>query len=193
MPLSAPPSAEPLTRGTHLHSQREAILATWGEAGLRQVIDVLTDETRHATAPAAASPLAWYPTRYLVEWGNAIFAGPAGRDEQAFRANIARSTDLGFGRVRRVLMGFATPIILAQRAAELWRHDHTHGTLALENDLPRGLARLTLRDHPFTADPVSRLAIAEVFRHILSRSRANAVRETHAVHDGVLVVTLHWE
>ena len=191
--IGAPPSTEPQSRGTILHSLREALLDLWGEDGLRQVVGALCDETREATDGPRLSPLGWYPTSYIVEWSTATFDGPARRDEQAFRAALALSSDYGFGRVRRVFMRFATPVLLAERAADLWRREHTHGSLEAVGDIPRRAARLTLRGHPFTTTFASRLATAEVFRHILSRSRASNVRESHALQGDALVVKLHWE
>jgi hypothetical protein len=89
---------------------------------------------------------------------------------------------------------FATPPRLAERAAELWRHEHTHGTLRIESsDAARGDARLALRDHPFVREPLARIAISEGIRTVLSLSRAHNVRERHAVLNEVLFITLHWD
>jgi hypothetical protein len=95
--------------------------------------------------------------------------------------------------VRRAFLSFATPVLLAQRAAELWRHDHTHGQLVLDPDesIP-GRRRVTLTEHPFVETPLSRTSFAEVMRYVLSLSRARNVRETHALSAGALVVDLTW-
>jgi hypothetical protein len=192
---SAPPSTESLSKGTIVHSQAQAIRELWGEDGLRDVVGRLPTEAAEATAGVDFEPLRWYPTRYLLDWNVALLDGPARQDEQAFRRCVARSIDLGFGRVRRAFLAFATPDRLAQRASELWRHEHSQGELSIESDAApvERTARLALRDHPFITTALSRLATAEVFRYILSLSRARNVRESHALHGDALRITLRWE
>jgi hypothetical protein len=182
---------EPMTKGTILHALVGAVRETWGEPGIRAIVDRLPPATAEATPGLV--PIVWYPTRYLLEWNAALMDGPAQGDENAFRRCVARSIDLGFGRVRRAFLVFATPKLLAKRAADLWRHDHTHGTLTRsERDLPPRTARFLLEDHLFVKAPVDRLAIAEVLRHVLSLSHANDVRETHAMQGNALAITLRW-
>jgi hypothetical protein len=182
-----------MTRGTILHSNAESIREVWGDEGHRDVVSRLSAETREATTGPAFSALSWYPTRYLMEWDVAKMAGPCAGDEEAFRRSIRRATDLGFGRVRRAFLKVATPVLLAQRAAELWSHDHTHGTLSLEPEQVPGRRRVTLEGHPFTTTQLGRVAMAEVLRYILSLSRARNVRETHGMHGEALVITLSWD
>jgi hypothetical protein len=166
----------------------------WGEDGLRDLEARLPDATREATRGPEFAPLRWYPTRYLVEWHAAMMDGPAGNDEAAFRRGVARSIDFGFGRVRRVLLSIATPMLLAERAAVLWRHENTHGVLAVDTSgRAEGKGRVTLTGHPFVRTPLSRKAFAEVLRHILSLSRAQNVRESHAATGEALVVALTWD
>jgi hypothetical protein len=191
---SIPASTEPMSRGTLLHSVAAGVREVWGEEGLRDVTSRLPEETRAATTGPAFTTLSWYPTRYVVDWDAAKMAGPARGDEEAFRRSVMRGTDLGFGRIRRALLSFATPVILAERAAELWRHDHTHGKLSVDSSRRReGHAVVTLTDHPFTETAVARMAFAEVMRHILSLSRARNVRESNALREGALVVELDWD
>jgi hypothetical protein len=177
-----------------MHSVVAAVRDVWGEEGLRDVVSRLPAETREATTGPEFSPLSWYPTRYVVDWDVAKMDGPAHGDEAAFRRSVDRGTDLGFGRVRRAFLSFATPILLANKAAELWRHDHTHGALLIDaSRRAEGRARLTLTDHPFVGTALSRLAFAEVMRYVLSLSRARNVRESHAMSGEGLVVALTWD
>ncbi len=195
MPSLPAPSAatEPQSRGTILHSQKVSLEMQWGEAGLRSVLERLTPEVREATTGPSFTPLGWYPTRYVVAWIEAIHDGPARRDEAALRKGVDLAIDLSFGRIRRVFLRFATPVLLAERAAALWRREHTHGSLTMDNDLAERRATVTLRCHPFTATFASRVVTAEIFRYVLSLSRAHNVRESHALHGDALRVTLLWD
>jgi len=191
---SVPASSEPMTRGTILNSLPAAVRDVWGYEGLRDVIARLPEETRAATTGGGYDALSWYPSRYALDWDVAKMEGPARGDEEAFRRSVDRGIDLGFGRVRRAFLSFATPILLANRAAELWRHDHTHGVLAVDSSTrEEGRSRITLVGHPFVATALSRLAFAEVLRYVLSLSRARNVRESHAMNGEALVVGLTWD
>src|SRR5580693_5782899 len=95
----APAAKESHSRGTILHSQRISLQMQWGEAGLKSVLDRLTPEVREATAGPSFTPLGWYPTRYVVDWIEASYDGPARRDEEAIRKGIDLAIDLSFGRV----------------------------------------------------------------------------------------------
>jgi hypothetical protein len=178
---------EPMSRGTIVASVAPAVRSLWGDDALEAVLARLPEETRTATTGPALNSLEWYPTRFLLHYDRAIFEGPAGRDETAFRSYLQRRVDLGFGRFRRTFLRFASPERLAQRASELWRNDQTHGELKVETISAEG-ARLTLRGHPYTTNPISRLAFSEVLRHILSLTRVRNVRETHALVDETLVM-----
>jgi hypothetical protein len=183
-----------MTRGTVLQSMVAAVRDMWGEDGVRDVADRLPDETRIATVGPMLSALRWYPTRYVLDWDEARLAGPAHGDEEAFRRSVKRGIDLGFGRVRRTFLSFATPVLLAERAAGLWRHDHTHGELDVDSSARHeGRAWVTLSGHPYVGTTLSRMAFAEVLRYILSLSRAHNVRETHALAGDALAVALVWD
>jgi hypothetical protein len=190
---SLPASSEPMSRGTILHGVAAAVHDLWGDEGLRDVVSRLPEETRAATTGPAFTSLSWYPTRYLMEWDVAKMAGPAHGDEEAFRQSLRRGTDFGFGRVRRAFLSFATPVLLAQRATELWRHDHTHGTLALEPEDTPGHRRVTLTGHPFTTTALARMALSEVLRYVLSLSRVRNVRESHGMNGDALVIVFTWD
>jgi hypothetical protein len=194
MGVRPPSPTAPLTKGTIVHSLIAATREIWGDDGVQDVSQRLSGEARAATLGPDFTPLGWYPTRHILEWNDAILAGPAGGDERAFRRAVARSIDLGFGRVRRVFLSFATPTLLAERATQLWKHDHTHGVLTLDSSATStGRAQVALTDHPFTTTSVARIAIAEVFREVLSLSRAKNVVESHAMSGDALVITLSWD
>jgi hypothetical protein len=180
-----------MTKGTILHSLLLSVGDLWGEGGLKSVYDRLRPETM-AAVRGGFSAFDWYPTRYVVDYGNAVFDGPAANDEAAYRRYVDRSIDLSFGRIRSSLLRFVTPRGLAQRAADLWRHDNSHGTLTVDA-VEDGLGKLSLRGHPFVHKPLFRLGTAETMRHILALSRLRNVRETHAVAGEALVITLLWD
>lgn len=184
--------AEPLSRGTIVASIGPAARDVWGDAAWQRVIERLPRETATATTGANLISLQWYPTRYLLDYEQAIFDGPAKRDEEAFRRYVRRRIDMGFGRVRRTFLRFATPERLVTKASQLWRHDQTHGVLKVDL-FADGQARLSLRGHPYVPSPLSRMSTAEVMRHILSLSRYRDVRETHALVEDALVITLLWK
>jgi hypothetical protein len=194
-PTSVPsPTTQSLSKGTIIRSLAAAVQDLWGDDALRGVVERLPPETRARTAGADFIAIEWYPTRYIMQWGAAILDGPAFGDEVAFTRCVSRSVELGFGIVQRVFIAFATPTRLAARAADLWRHEHTHGTLTIESsDAARGDARLSLRDHPFVGEPLARIAISEGIRTVLSLSRANNVRERHVIIDDALFITLKWD
>ena len=184
---------EPMSKGTIVHSLIAAVRDVWGEDGIQGALARLAPDVAEATMGADFVPLKWYPTRYVVAWNSAIYDGPAAGDEATFCRCVVRSIDFGFGRVRRAFLRIATPQLVAERATALWQREHTHGTLALEPDLPAGLARVTLRGHPFVESAQGRAATAEVFRYVLSLSRAKDVRVTHGMEGDALVMGFRWE
>ena len=189
-----PPSDDPLCRGTFVHTCRDAAVKLWGPSSLESIARHLPDDVRRKTLDSIPISLEWHPESHVVAWNEAAWRGPCAEDEARFRAFIDCWTDLCFGRMRRALIAFLTPAGLFKRAPDLWRHDHTHGLLAATTR--DGAARamtITLTDHPYLATPVSRRAIAETFRHIVSRTRVRDVRETHTLQSTrALVVKISW-
>ena len=93
--------------------------------------------------------------------------------------------------MRRFLLERVTPELLAPRVPSLWRNDHSHGDLTARVEGRGILGRL--RNHPFTQTTVSRLYVAELCRHVVSRTRVKNVSETHRLDsDGSLVIHLSW-
>lgn len=91
-----------------------------------------------------------------------------------------------------MLVRLATPRLLARRAPELWRRDHSHGDVEV-TVLDAVRLRLRLSDHPWVRDPVMRRFQARSFRYILSLTRVRdlgTVESTDA--GGALVMTATW-
>jgi hypothetical protein len=184
---------EQCTKGIVLHAMRLAVLDVWGEAGLADVARRVSEENRKQTVETLASPLAWLPERFLIEWHQATLAGPAKGDDAALCRTIDRRLDFGFGRVRKALLGLVGPEGVIRRASELWRHDHSHGTLAGSLTAARTLSA-TLTDHAYCDDPLARRALAETFRYIVQLSRGvKTAREAHGMHAGSLVIRVTWD
>lgn len=121
----------------------------------------------------------WSPESDLVDLCEAVLRGPMRGVPARYAEYLDRSVDLGWGRVQRALVGFATPKMLAERAARLWRREHSHGDLVAVVEGRRAILRL--RDHPYADTPFARALIAELLRHIVSLTRVGPVRQTHAL------------
>jgi hypothetical protein len=194
-PSGPPPSrvGEPCARGTILVASRLAALKLWGKAGLDEIGARLSDDVRQATIEEIVVATQWLPERHVLEWTEAVWNGPARRRAPELRRWVDTRIDLGFGRVRVLLLKVITPAGLAERGASLWRHDHSTGIWRGATFEGRGV--ITLSDHPYTTTEVGRLAIAEVFRYLVALVRGpRNVREEHAVDaTGVLTVKLAWD
>jgi len=136
---------------------------------------------------------AWMPEHYVTDWFEAAFGGPAQSNAAVFRTFLDRMMDHGFGRVRSFFLSMVTPQMLIQKAPDLWRHDHSCGELIVQTIAEQHCVVL-LRNHVYTKTPLSRLAIAEIYRYVLALSRAAGVEETHRVDDdGQLNVRISWK
>jgi hypothetical protein len=189
MPRPEAPS-EPFVNGNVFHGFREAALDVWDADGLREIEARLPDDAHRDTVESRALPVSWYPVRHSIAWHVAAWEGPSRRNDAEFCRFIRRSVELGFGRFKRALLSFATPELLLSRASELWRYQHTHGTL--EASWVGGGARLVLRDHPYVKHPISARLQAEALRHIASLSRTRVANERHAFESDSLVIHLAW-
>jgi hypothetical protein len=186
-----PPDGVPLSRGIILHSLTATVRATWGEPGVADVKAHLPDDVAADTGPGFV-PLRWYPTTHLVAWHRAIFEGPARLDERVFAECIGRSLDVSMGIIRRTFMRLLTPDSLVEGAAKVWRDFHTTGIVTVERHGP-GQVTMTVADHPFVGNALSRKVVAIMSRHLAERSRAKGVRETHGLDAaGRLVVSVTW-
>jgi hypothetical protein len=170
-------------------ASRAAALDLYGPEGLRLISERLPPEARAlADSPIVAEP--WLPERYVLAWQEAVWEGPAHRDEAALRLYAKRNVEFGFGRVRRILVNLVTPATLCVRAAELWRDEHTHGEISAQPD--GHTVRIELRDHPYVTRPVARLVMAESLRAAAALTRVRVVTETHQLVDDTLRVDLRW-
>jgi hypothetical protein len=177
-----------------LHAMRLAVLDLYGEAGLAEVAALVSADNRAATIDQAASPLGWYPERFLCEWHEAAWRGPGKREDAALCRVVDRRIDFGFGRVRKALLGIVGPEGVLRRAGELWKHDHTHGALTLTFDPEARVATGLLSDHLYCEVPIARRAAAEMFRYIVTLTRGvKTARETHGMQGKALAVRIAWE
>lgn len=186
------PGSEMLARGTILAGFREATVHCFGEDGLARVSAELPAEVYERTVERIVLNVGWYPERYVLAWYEALWSGPCDHARDKFVMVLDRMMDCGFGRVRRSLLSFASPSVIFNRAPSLWRYDHTHGDLTSE--CGAGVGRVRLAHHPYTENPLSCLAIAEIYRYCVALSRAKAVSETHYRDEsGVLIVRIRWD
>ena len=186
---ASPP--EPMSRGIGMHGMRDAARALYGEAGMRAIAARLPEPTRRETMDQIVLPVSWYPVRFTLHWQDAIWDGPAARSDERFFQFVQRSIEQGFGRMRRFFLRLASVERMTARAPEMWRYQHTHGTLT---SLVRGsTAQITLRDHPFVKDGLSRKATAEAWKHIVALSGRKGARSTFGVEGpDTLVVRISW-
>jgi hypothetical protein len=185
---------EQRTKGIVLHAMRLAVRDLWGEAGLADVAKRVSEDTRVQTVEVPVSPLAWVPERFLVEWHEATLLGPAKGDDEALCRTIDRRIDFGFGRVRKALLGLVGPEGVIRRAGELWKHDHTHGSLTVSVGHDGKSVSGTLSDHLFCQEPIARRALAETFRYIVHLSRGVKIaRETHGLQGTSLFIRVTWD
>jgi len=188
-PPSGPP-AVPLVHRKSLIGFRAACEKLWGERGYRRVCDDLPPDVRERTAGMIPLP-DWVPVDDLIAWHLAVWNGITRRDERAFTQHVHATVDQGFGRVKRVLLSMATPHTLAPRVVDIWADEYSTGRLEASGLEDRAV-RLTLRDHPYVEIPLMRTVISEVYRYVLSLTRANNVTAVHTVRDGALMVVLRW-
>ncbi len=186
------PGDEQRTKGIILHAMRLAVIDVWGEAGLSVVAQHVSADTRAQSVEQPVQPLEWVPERFLVEWHQATWDGLARHDDAALCRTINRRLDFGFGRVRRALLGLVGPEGVIRRAGELWKHDHTHGTLSIEVGEGQTLTA-TLTNHIFCQHPIARRALGETFRYIAQLCRGvKEAKETHALEGGSTVIRIAW-
>ena len=184
--------SEPSSKATHLVAFRAAAVAMWGNAGWEAVVDRLPKDARDALVQGGLVVAAgWVPERHMVKLAEAVFEGPVRGKPDLYRDFVHEVIALGFGRVRRVLVQFAHPHPELRRAPELCRHDHTHGELTVQMDEKSALAIVT--HDVLTSTQLSRATAAEMFRAVLTLTRAREVKQEHGLDaDGRLRVLLKW-
>jgi hypothetical protein len=188
---AAPSLRVALVRRKSLIGFRAACEQTWGELGIAAISGALSEDIRERTAGLRPLP-EWIPLDDLIAWHIAAWNGPAKQDEVVMARHARLTVDLGFGRVKRVVIAALTPHALAARVGPLWRSEYSTGelhTVALDDHS----VRLTLRDHKYVDVPVMRLVISEAYRQVLSMTRARNVSVSYNVNDRALNVLLRWQ
>jgi hypothetical protein len=183
---------EPCARATQLLAFRSAAITMWGTSGWQSIVGALPHDTREALVTGdLVVAVGWVPERHLVKLAEVVFAGPAQGNMDTYREFIRHVIELGFGRVRRILVQFAHPHTVLRRAPELWRHDHTHGELVVSMDEKSAVVYVT--HDVLTATSLARATCAEMFRVALGLTRARDVIAEHGLDDsGRLRVFLRW-
>ena len=183
-------SVEPCAGARVFVASRAAAVELYGDAGLHAIADRLPADARAVLVDSAIITDKWLPERFVMDWQEAVFGGPAQNRDDEFKKYVYKVVDAGFGRVRRLLVNLVTPATLCTRAAELWHDEHTHGEISAEPD--GHLVIIRLRDHPYVARPIARMVMAQSLLHAASLTRAKRVEENHRVDGDVLEVRLTW-
>jgi len=186
-----PVSELPKARGTIFVGFKQAVEGLWGAAGLRSVAQLLPVDVRYDTVDTVLVNMEWLPETHVLAWYEALWSGPCERKRHHFVTVIDRMMDCGFGRVRKALLHLASPSMIFGKAPGLWRYDHSHGELTI--DVDGQTARVRLEDHPYTANPLSCMATAEIYRYCVALSRGRDVTESHYNDpSGALIVRIRW-
>jgi hypothetical protein len=190
-----PPAATAYTmraRGTIFVGFRQAVLDIFGQDGLQALSALLPVDVRYDTIDTLLVSSEWLPEAHVMAWYEALWTGPCQRQRAQFALVLDRMMDFGFGRIRKALLGLADPSFVIAKATTLWRYDHTHGDLTAEHD--DSSVRLRLENHPYTENPLSCLATAEIYRYCAALCRVrNVVASHYREPSGALIVRLRWE
>lgn len=170
---------------------RRAVVQLWGEDGLNAVGRNLPEDARQATVDSVVVLEDWLPERFVMAWYDAVMLGPAKDDRNLFRTFIDRMMDFGFGAVRKLLLQLASPEQMASRCADLWRHDHSHGTLSSKR-IAQNVYLFVLEEHVYTTTALSRLAVVEIYRYALQLTGPKDATAQHTVVGDALHVTLRF-
>jgi hypothetical protein len=193
MPNALEACTEPCARMTIFVAFKDATLALWGPAGLRELASKLPEEVRRDTIETTVLPT-WLPERHVMAWWSAAWSGPARQERGPYITLLGRMMDAGFGRVRRLLLGtVVSPRLVCEKAVALWRYDHTSGEFTSSFEGERSF-RFVLRDHAYTTTELGRDTIAEIYRYAVSLTRIGRdARERHQLEaDGSLVTHIDW-
>ena len=184
---------EPQVRRRYLATMRAATLSMWGQEGLDAVAAALPEDVRRATVAAPVVAEEWLPSRFVMDWVTAVWATRAERQPKVFAQFIDLHTELGFGRVRRFFLSFATPDMVVEKASALWKDDNRGGGELVVTARGPGRATMELRDHVYATTQLSRFCITELIRAILVRSRAANVSARGTLGaNGALVMHFLW-
>ena len=183
------PAGEPMVKRFYVRAGIDAARDLWGQEGLDDVRSRMP-ETERDEFFAERLP-EWVSIRSMIAFNFALWEGPANRNKARYFPWVRLTTDLSFGRVKRLFLSMASPEKVVIKASELWSADQTGGTF--EGVLEGKGGRLVLRDHPYTETPQARAGYAEMVRYIIELTRAEGVTETHSlVAPGVLEIRVRW-
>ena len=185
-------SEPPTCRSTQLVAFHAAVMRTYGEAGWTSVVENLGADARADLLPGGLLRGAgWVAEKHMMELASAIHEGPCDGDDGSYRRLLAVTIDQGFGRIRKLFVQLASPAMLLTRAPELWKHDHSHGSLKLEHE--EGMAIITIEHPVLVSTRLGALTAAEMFRYIVTLTRVQSVTEQHVQRRAnVLDITIHW-
>ncbi|MGO8999363.1 MAG: hypothetical protein ACLQVI_39055 [Polyangiaceae bacterium] len=191
-PPSTAPADVPCARGTLLAGAVASAAKLWGDDGLAALRERLDADARRALLDDIILPVSWYPETYFEACNEIVWSALARGDDEAFDAYVRGSIDHLWSRLHRVIMGLTTPPRLARRAPDMWRHDHTHGSLEVELRESEGTVRV--RGYPYARTGIMGRGQTEALRYILSHARVKTVRATHELDDqGNFTAILAWE
>lgn len=158
-------------RGHTLTAFFAALRELHGERTAFAMMAELPPRVRAATEREAE----WLPLEFVVAWLEAAWEGPLARDHAALVRCVDRMMELGFGRVRRVLLAIATPQGVVRRASELWRGELSDGRMVSYSTSATS-ARFVLYEHPFLENQLTRDVSAEAIRYALALAGAKNAR-----------------
>lgn len=176
------------SRGHGLVSTVEATRELCGD----ELVSTLLTRFPQAFHRALEESPDWVPTEFVVTWYELV-SEALGGDERRLAAITTRAVDLGFGRVRKLLLGIATPHWVLRKGEELWRGEQSAGRMTAYAVEPNH-ARVTLTDHPFLDSAVMRRAMVTSMAYTLTLTGAKSVTAEVAGAVGEpLVLTLTWK
>lgn len=156
---------------------KEAAAELWGPLAMRDIALRMPAEAREAVVDSVVMPSSWVPEAHVLALCRAVWDGPAAKDDATFSKYMSRVAFHAFGRFQKLLLGVASPQMLATRTPTLWRREHTHGTLAVEVMENGQIIRLT--GGPFVETEFARGALAQTFRHVMDLTRVKVARSHH--------------
>lgn len=183
---------EPCARRTIFAGFKHAAHDLWGDEGLADIRARMSEEAQHHCIDSVVIHQEMLPERFVLEWYEAAWNGPARKNRMAYDRFLDRMMDRGFGRVQKALLAMATPALVARKSSALWRHDHSHGTL-VATAMGEAKLHLSLSDHPYVEAPLARSSITEIYRYAFSLSRVKRVAARHWLEEPrTLIVQLSW-
>jgi hypothetical protein len=188
---SRAPAEQPRARGSVALGMKSAAIELWGKDALTSIAESMSSESRLAMFDELLLPISWVPESSVIEFWRVAWDGPLAESTTATQKYVEKAVQHGWGRFRKVFVSLMTPTLLANRAQQLWRHDHTHGELTATMSGNTGLVRLA--DHAYVDSPVACRFMAASFHVIVAMSNARDVTSSYDVHDRrALRVKLAW-